>query len=284
MNRTSTRASLAALLAASLLLAGCNGDDKGGDEPTKAAPDTTTSASTDASPSASSGATGSGSGLDKADFYEKISAAQQAAGSYRAKATTTAAGSSTVMNAEISYRGDEVLGHIQSGAGSAQQLEGVLSGGVLYLKGAGLGVPAGKWLKYDSEDPANANSPFAGLVGATDPGAALRALGDPKQLDLVGTEDVDGVKADHYKAVMSTTSYAQTLKLPAEVAKTLPAELPVEIWVDEQNRPVKTTTTFTIAGTTSTTEQKYFDYGAKVSVTVPKDSDTVTPADIGLKG
>ncbi|NHA01797.1 hypothetical protein G5V59_24570 [Nocardioides sp. W3-2-3] len=165
------------------------------------------------------------------------------------------------------------------------RLEGVLAGGVLYLKGSGLGVPAGKWLKFDPKDPANANSPFAGLVGATDPSAALRALGDPKQTRPGrhrGRRRREGRplqgRDEHEEPTPRTSS------LPAEVAKTLPAESPVEIWVDEQNRPVKTTTTFTIAGATSTTEQKYFDYGTKVSVTVPKDSETVTPADIGLKG
>lgn len=287
MNRTSTRATLAALLAASLLLAGCNGDDKGDDEPTKAGSDTTSSASADASASSSpssSGTTSNGSGLDKADFYDTISRAQEDAGSYRATVTTTAGGSKSVMDAEIIYQGSKVLAHVKSGAGSPQQLESVVANGVLYLKSPGLGVPAGKWLKFDPNDPANANSPLSGLVAATDPGAALRALGDPEQLEKVGTEKVDGVSADRYKAVVGTQNFAKALKVPAEATKELPARLPFDIWLDEEDRPVKTTTTFTIAGTTTTAEQKYFDYGATFSVEVPKDSDTVTPASLGLKG
>lgn len=287
MNRTSTRATLAALLAASLLLAGCNGDDKGDDEPTKAGSESTSSASTDASASAdptSSGTTSAGAGLDKAGFYETISKAQEDAGSYRSTSTTNAGGSAMVLEGEATFEGGKLLAHVKSGAKSPQQMEGVIAAGVLYLKGAGLGTPAGKWLKLDPEDPANANSPLAGLAAAADPQATLRAVGDLEKLDLVGKEDVDGVSADHYKAVMSTARFAEALSMPAEAAKGLPAQLPFDIWVDADNRPVKMTMTFTIAGTTSTSEQKYFDYGKDVSVTVPKDADTVTPADIGLKG
>ncbi len=290
MNRTSTRATLAALLAASLLLAGCNGDDKGDDEPTGAGSETTSSpsASTDASASASadasSGTTSAGSGLDKAGFYEAISKAQEDAGSYRSTSTTNAGGTATSLEGEATYEGGKLLAHVKSGAGSAQTMEAVIAAGVLYLKGAGLGAPAGKWLKLDPNDPANADSPLAGLAAAADPQATLRAIGDLEDLDLVGKEDVDGVSTDHYKAVMSTKSFAETLNMPADAAKQLPARLPFEIWVDAENRPVKMTMTFTIAGATSTSEQKYFDYGTDVTVTVPKDADTVTPADLGLKG
>lgn len=287
MNRTSTRATLAALLAASLLLAGCNGDDKGDDEPTKAGSETTSSASTDASASSSpssSGTTSTGSGLDKADFYETITRAQQDAGSYRTSSTTTAGGTSSTLTGEATYQGGKLLAHVQSAASSPQQLESVIAAGILYIKGAGIGTPAGKWLKLDPNDPDNADSPLAGIAAAADPEATLRAVGQLEKLDLVGKQDVDGVEADHYKAVMNTARFADALGLPADAAKELPAQLPFDIWVDGEDRPVKMTMTFTIAGTTSTSEQKYFDYGTDVSITVPKDSETVTPASLGLKG
>lgn len=285
MNRTSTRASLAALAAASVLLAGCNGgDDKGDDKPTDGGSSATTSDSPSAagSPSSSSGTTSGGATLDKADFYETIIAAQREAGSYRSTSTTSSTGASMVLEGEATFEGGKLLGHAKSGPKSAQPMETVVAGGVLYLKSEGLGVPAGKWLKLDSNDPANADSPLAGLAAAADPEATLRAAGELEKLEKVGSEKVDGVDADHYEAVMTTKSFADALNLPAEVAKELPARLPFDVWVDGENRPVKMTTTFEIGGTTSTSEQRYFDYGADISVTVPKDSETVTPADLGL--
>ena len=281
-------ASIAALLAASVLLAGCN-DDSSGDADGGKSSDAPTSASTGSSDASdgvsesegSSGGDGGGE-LTTANFFDEVLEAQKAAGSFKGRATTTTAGTSMTIETEARYDGDETLSHGRTTAGSPQQLETVSASGVVYLKSEGLGVPAGKWLKIDSNDPANKDNPFAALAAISDPETALRAMGDLDSLELVGSEKVDGVDADHYKAVMNTKSYAKVLGLPADAATTLPKTIPFDIWIDGDNRPVKYDVSLSVQGVTTSTSQTYYDYGADVEVTVPEDSDTVPLSETGL--
>lgn len=279
------RASLAALLTTTLLLAGCGDGDTGGSEDDKPG-DTTSSDTSDGSADESTDDSSSGSApagdLTTENFYEEIIRAQRDAGSYRSTSTSTTAGVSSVLEGEATYEGDALLGHAKSTADSPQQVETVVADGVLYLKGEGLGAPAGKWLKLDPEDPANAGSPLVGLAAVADPELALEAMGELDSLELVGPETIDGVEANHYRATMLTANYAKVLGLPADAADILPAKLPFDMWVDEDNRPVRFSLSFEVEGIRSETEQNYFDYGADIEVTIPADGDTVTPAEAGI--
>lgn len=281
-------ASIAALLAASVLLAGCN-DDSSGDAGGDKSSDATTSASTGASDDASEGTSDSGSSggdstgeLTTDNFFDKVLEAQQAAGSFKGRATTTTAGVTMTIETEAVYEGGKARSHGKTTPDSPQQLETIAASGVVYLKSAGLGVPAGKWLKVDSNDPANKDNPFAALAASSDPETALRAMGDLDSLELVGTEKVDGVEADHYKAVMNTQSYADVLGLPADAASTLPKTIPFDMWIDGDNRPVKYEVSLSVQGVSTSTSQTYYDYGADVEVTVPKDSETVPLSESSL--
>lgn len=277
------RASLAALLTTTLLLAGCGDGDTGSSDDDKPG-DSTSSEAGDGSASSedSSGDDVASGALTEETFYQEIISAQRDAGSYRSTSTTSSAGVSSVLEGEATYEGDALFGHAKSTADSPQQVESVVADGILYLKGEGLGAPAGKWLKLDPEDPANAGSPLAGLAAVADPELALEAMGELDSLELVGPETVDGVEASHYRATMLTANYAEVLGLPADAAEILPPKLPFDMWVDEDNRPVKFTLAFEIDGVRSESEQTYFDYGADIDVEVPADRDTVTPAEIGL--
>lgn len=283
MNARPVRTAIAALLASTLLFAGCN-DSDGGDSKSTPLGGSSSDATGDAPTGASTAAepdTGS-SELDKDTFFETIVRAQQDAGSFRSTTTTSAGGMDVVLDSEAIYQDGGFLGHGKSAPGSAQQVETVISDGVLYLKGDGLGIPAGKWVKLDPNDPENADNPLAGLAAAADPEVALSAMGDLDSLELVGSEKVDGVDASHYRAVMRTETYADALDLPAEMTKFLPAKLPFDMWIDEEDRPVKFTVTFDIGGTRSSTEQTYFDYGADLDIVTPKDSDTVPFSSLGI--
>lgn len=290
--RRSFRTSAALLLASALLLAGCgDGDDgKDGDaEPRDDASSASSSATTD--PGATDSATGSSDGsaggqgdtaaLTTANFYDEIIRAQQDAGSYRSRSTTSTAGMKAVLEGEATYVDGELLGHAESAAGNPQQIETVVAGGVLYLRAEGMGIPAGKWLAIDSNDPDQADSPLAGLAAVADPERALEAMGELDSLELVGPETVEGVRTNHYRATMSTDNYAKVLGLPADAAELLPPQLPFDMWIDDENRPVRFTLEFEIDGTRSTSEQTYFDYGADIDVKVPPASSTVSPSDIG---
>lgn len=283
-------ASIAALLAASVLLAGCS-DDGSGDTDGDKSSDPTTSASSATSddatdPGTSDTSPGSGDGgsgeLTTANFNETTIGALEAAGSYRVRGTTTTGGQTSTIESEAVYEDGKPLVHGRTTAGSPQQIETVAAAGVVYIKSAGLGVPAGKWLKIDPDDPANAGNPLTALAATSDPEVALRAMGELESLDLVGSEEIDGVDTDHYRAVMSTANYAETLGLPAEVASSLPATIPVDMWIDEDNRPVRYDIEITVQGVSNKTSQTYYDFGADITVTVPKDSETVPLSESGL--
>ncbi|HWJ08632.1 MAG TPA: hypothetical protein VNS46_04605, partial [Nocardioides sp.] len=199
----------------------------------------------------------------------------QEAGSWRGTTTTSAGAATTTLESEATYEDGQPLVHGRTAAGSPQQLEIVAAGGIVYIKSPSLGTPAGKWLKIDPDDPANADNPLAGLAAAADPDVALRAMGDLESLELVGPETVNGVETDHYRVVIDARSYAKVLGLPSEIASSLPATIPADTWVDADDRPIRVTTKVTIQGITSTTTQDYSDFGADVEVTVPKDSETV---------
>lgn len=293
--RRSVRTSAALLVASALLLAGCGDDGKDGDaEPKGDAssasssdattdPSDATDSATDASDAsdASDGGQGSATTLTTANFYDEIIKAQQDAGSYRSQSTTSTAGMKSLLEGEATYVDGELLGHAKSAAGNPQQIETVVAGGVLYIQAEGMGVPAGKWLAIDSNDPEQADSPLAGLAAVADPERALEAMGELDSLELVGPETVDGVRASHYKATMSTDNYAEVLGLPADAAELLPAQLPFDMWIDDENRPVKFILEFEIEGNRSKSEQTYFDYGADIDVQVPPAGSTVSPSDIG---
>lgn len=291
----SGRSFAAVVLTSAVLLAGCGGDGDGagagaGDaQPTGGPAGASSSASAEESSSATgttesgdaSADPGIGTALTEASFFDEIISAQQEAGSYRTTSTTSTAGMQTVLEGEASYVDGELLAAAESSADSPQQIETVMAAGVLYIRAQGMGIPAGKWLAIDSNDPDQADNPLAGLVSLADPERALEAMGEVEALRLVGSEAIDGIETSHYRATMSTDNYAEVLGLPVEAAELLPAKLPFDMWVDARNRPVKYTLAFEVGGTDTRTEQRYSDYGAEIDVMVPPAGSTVSPGDIG---
>lgn len=285
------RASIAATLSSALLLSGCGGGDDGKDAGKKDSQETSSATSSPSgSATATDGATtdggssaGTGSGaLDKDTFFKTIADAQKQAGSYKASGTTTTQGASVTTSSEARYDGDELLAHSETSPKGGQQFESVLAGGVIYLQGAGLPVPAGKWLKFDPKDKSNASSPLAPLLALADPQKQLAVFGSPKDLTLVGDENVEGVDTSHYRVTVDSAAFAKNAGLPAEAGKLLPPELTIDLWLDADARPIKMRQEFEIQGSKSTTEQVYSGYGADVTIDVPADKDTVTPSQAGL--
>ena len=275
------RTSVAAVLASTLLLAGCNSDDKSADKSPSSqsaqSPSGTPSTADTPSTDGGSGATG---GLTKANFYTSVLAAQKDAGSFKVKATVSAAGMNLSMNSEMAYDGDTIRAHVATAPGSSQKVEAVLADGITYLQVAGLPIPAGKWLKIDPQDPKIANSPFASIASLADPESALKVIGDPDQVTLVGAEQVDGQQTDHYRVTVAAKKYAENLKLPAEAAGLLPETMTFDMWLDRENRPVKMHQELVVQGQKTSTDQLYSDYGAPVKITVPAAADTVSSSQL----
>ncbi|MDN5746824.1 MAG: hypothetical protein L0H31_17160 [Nocardioidaceae bacterium] len=292
MSQTPIR-SIAARVAPVLLLAGLvagcgdDGDTGAKDNADKTSASASTSTSESTSPETDSSedtsSQSSGTALTKDNITQPMLAAQKKAGSARSTQTTEAAGTKLAYESETRYDGDEVSTHVKTTADSSQQIELYLVDGIAYVKDAGIGDGT-KWVKVDTKDPANQSGVLAPLALGADPEAALEAFGNPTAVKLVGPDDVEGVKTNHYKVTVSTANYAKALGLPAAATTALPPEITQDLWLDEDNRQVKTRVELAVQGQTSVTEQTFFDYGADVKITPPADGDTITPKEAQIPG
>lgn len=271
------RPSLARRLGAASLLtilvltsASCGGDADG------TATDESSSSEASESPDDSTDETGEASGdleeLTASEFYPAVMAALQEAESMGFSITTSGGTSSSEMSGVMEYADDGIA--MQASSAGAQAMEMVMLDKILYISGAGLPLPDGKtWFKVDMTDP---DSLFGQLGKSTDPSLMFKAMEEPKEFELLGTEEVDGVETNHYNVVMETASYAEALDLPAEMAGFLPKEIGMEMWVDADNQPRKFHQELEIPDMTgsgkptrSTTEGTYYDFGTDVDIEAP---------------
>jgi hypothetical protein len=204
--------------------------------------------------------------LSAEDFYPEVMAAMREVETFSFTSVSDSAGQARF--------GDDGVELKASGEG-AQSMEMILLDKAMYMKSAELGT-GDKWLKIDLSDP---DSLFGMIGKATDPEVMFQALEAPKKLELVGTEDVDGVATNHYRITLDPTQYIEAMDFPAAMADMLPKELVTEMWVDADNLPRRFSQTMEIAAmgggkpTTSSTEGTYSDFGADVEIEAPPSSE-----------
>lgn len=207
--------------------------------------------------------------LSADDFYPSVMAAMREAETFRFESVSGTAGQSQTMSGQARFSDDGM--EMKASSTGAQAMELILLGQAMYMKSAELGT-GDTWIKIDLSDP---NSLF-GLIGkATDPEAMFKAMQSPEKLELVGTEDVDGVATNHYRITMDPSQYLAAMEFPAAMADMLPKELVTEMWVDADNLPRTFAQTIEVpsaAGgdaTSSTTEGTYSDFGTDVEIEAP---------------
>jgi hypothetical protein len=211
--------------------------------------------------------------LSAADFYPSVMAAMQEAETFAFEIVTESAGQSQTMTGQARF-GDEGVQMHASGSG-AQAMELILVGKAMYMKSADLGT-GDKWLKIDLSDP---DSLFGMLGKATDPAVMLKAMEEPKKLELVGSEEVDGVVTNHYRITLDPAQYLDAMDFPAAMTDMLPQELVTEMWVDADDRPRQFEQTMEVPAmgggkpTTSTTRGTYSDFGTDVEIQAPPASE-----------
>lgn len=244
----------------------------GGDADTTATDESSSSETSQSPDDTSEETSGDLEELAAEEFYPAVMAAMQEAESMGFSVTTTGGMVATEMTGVMEYADDGIA--MEASSTGAQGMEMVMLDKVLYVSGGGLPLPDGKkWFKVDMSDP---NSLFGQLGKATDPSLMFKAMEAPKEFELLGTEEVDGVETNHYNVVMDTATYAAALDLPAELANFLPKEIGIEMWVDADNQPRKfhqelEMPSATAGGkpTQSTTDGSYFDFGVDVDVAAP---------------
>jgi hypothetical protein len=256
-------------------LAACS-DDSGSADSSSSATDESaegTEESADASTDESDEATeASLAELSAADFYPSVMAALQDAETFAFETTSGTGGQTQTMSGTARFSDEGV--EMQATGTGAQAMDMILLGQAMYMKSPDLGT-GDKWLKIDLSDP---NSLFGMIGKATDPEVMFKAMEAPKKLELVGTEEVDGVETNHYRITLDPTQYLKAMEFPAAMAEMLPEELVTEMWVDADNLPRKfaqTTEVPAMGGgrpTTSTTEGTYSDFGTEVEIEAPPAS------------
>lgn len=244
----------------------------GGDDDSTATDDTGSETTDDSTDEETEEASGDLEELTADEFYPAVMAALQEAESMGFSITSSGGDAATEMSGVMEYEDDGIS--MEASSTGAQAMEMVMLDKVLYIAGGGLPLPEGKkWFKVDMTDP---DSLFGQLGKSTDPNLMFKAMETPKEFELLGTEEVDGVETNHYNVVMDTASYTEALDLPAEVAKFLPKEIGIEMWVDADNQPRKFHQELEVPSmsgggepTLSTTEGTYYDFGTEVDVEAP---------------
>ena len=212
--------------------------------------------------------------LSAADFYPSVMGALKDAETFAFESSTGVGGEAMNVSGEARY--DDSGMAMKATATGAQPMEMIMLDQVIYMKSAQVG--GDKWLKIDLK--ASESSLYGMLAKATDPEAMFKAMETPKKLEVVGTEEVDGVATNHYRITMDAKDYMKAMGFPAEMSSFLPDELVTDMWVDAENLPrkfsqsVETPTPGGGKPVTTTTEGLYSDFGIDVEIEAPPASET----------
>ena len=271
--------SAALVLTLGVGLAACS-DDAGSSDTSSSASDEgndtaddSTDESTEAPEESEEPAEASLAELSVDDFYPSVMAAMKDAETFAFETTSGSAGQTQTMAGQARFSDAGV--EMKAASTGAQAMEMILVGQAMYMKSPDLGA-GDKWLKIDLSDP---DSIFGMIGKATDPEVMFKAMEAPKKLELVGSEDVDGVETNHYRITLDPAQYLDAMDFPAAMADMLPKEMVTEMWVDADNLPRKFAQTMEVPAvgggqaTSSTTEGTYSDFGADVEIEEPPASE-----------
>ena len=271
--------SAALVLTLGVGLAACS-DDPGSSDTSSSASDESndtaddsTDESTEAPEESEEPAEASLAELSVDDFYPSVMAAMKDAETFAFETTSGSAGQTQTMAGQARFSDAGV--EMKAASTGAQAMEMILVGQAMYMKSPDLGA-GDKWLKIDLSDP---DSIFGMIGKATDPEVMFKAMEAPKKLELVGSEDVDGVETNHYRITLDPAQYLDAMDFPAAMADMLPKEMVTEMWVDADNLPRKFAQTMEVPAvgggqaTSSTTEGTYSDFGADVEIEEPPASE-----------
>jgi hypothetical protein len=150
-----------------------------------------------------------------------------------------------------------------------------LDGTDLYLKSPlfAAALPPGKtWLKIDLSKTANANGVNLSTLISQDPSQTLARLRSISKVTKVGTEQIDGVAATHYRGRVTKASAA-----PAGV---------YDVWIGNDDGFIHRMRVSSVLGPQQhvVTTVDLSDFGKPVTVDVPPASDTYDATSLRIPG
>jgi hypothetical protein len=180
------------------------------------------------------------------------------------------------------------LGALSGGVTVPSTIDVALLNNALYVHLPSLAQqvsPGKEWLKFDVTKlpkSATAGANVGQLAKQIDPQQALAALRGAISVHKVGSDQVRGAAATHYKAVVDLTKVVAALPR-AQQASTLKAlrqagvtKLPLDAWIDGSGylRRFALSTQAKSSGTTASVALMLdlYDYGAKVRIAAPPAS------------
>lgn len=252
-----TRQRLAAVLVAvPLVLTGCSGADDPAAAPT-------TAAETDAAPQP-------GDVVDSDQFFETMTEAMLAAGTYSMTMTMDTAGETITMSGQGDVSDPDVPRAditITDPGGVAGHMQMIVDGESVFMQMPGIGAP-GQYVRM----PLGALSQAGGLdlTALMNPAENLRATqGAVEEVVYQGEESETGETLYRYSLTMNTAELAAPYMTQGpQDPGTLPEEVPYEVLLDSENRMRMMTVTFEDTTMTMTADR----YGEPVSITAPPDA------------
>ena len=187
-------------------------------------------------------------------------------------------------------------------------MEIILDDGIMYMSTAtfaAAGAPTGalgdkEWVSIDLNDVVPGYESFAELgTGQNDPSQAFEYLKGAEDVELVGTEDIDGESTQHLRGTLNLQTALD--ELPAEAQEELRAtmqeleaqigqtSLPFEAWVDGEGRVRRMSyamesgpeapQSFSLEMTLDIT-----DYDAELDFEVPSPNEAVDLSELATSG
>ncbi len=217
-----------------------------------------------------------GANLTVDDFGQRVAAAAMEAGSAHIEGTTLLMGQDLTVTGDVQAgaRLDEFKLAAVAEMGGQGSVELRLVDSVVYVKlPTGLSLTDKPWVKLDLSDPENPiGAQFGQLISSLDPSKFHQLDSAVVELENLGSEDVRGVAATHYRVIIDTTKALEVLDLgkvagveAAEVLETLPKTVVSDVWVDDDALLVK------VAGDlgSAKTEMFFSQWGEPVAVAAP---------------
>ncbi len=263
LNRRVAAAAIVPVLA--LGLAACSDDD---DNDASADPTPTQAVSEDAvvepSEAASEDPAEAAPGGEVAadDFAKLVSDGLESSTTAKLSMEMTAGGMVTTATGEIDYRGDQpatsMTMTIPGGGGEVQM---IMVDGAMYMTLPIQGQDG--WFKLDLSDT-GALGDELGSLGGMDLRDTMKTFTEGvESVEEIGTEEVNGVTATHYRVTADPEAMSGVL---GDSAADIPETLVYDVWLDEQGRFTKMAADLEESGKM---EMNVTDWGTDVSIEAP---------------
>jgi hypothetical protein len=172
----------------------------------------------------------------------------------------------------------DITEQLPGGAGSLQL---IIVGGKTYAKLPPSLNKSGKPYVLVTQDSSNATvRALAGSLNSALSSASIGSVGAfitaAKTVKLVGTGTVNGVKATHYSVVVDISKLPADLPGKDALASSGLKTLPLDLYVDDQGRPVRVNEDFKVQGQEVSSNVTVTNYNNPVNVTAPPASQVST--------